>query len=749
MLDSRHSALCLLLLVVPSMATAEEVTLNFPKHSVGILTAVSKNNERDSFSRPAQGSISIVSSGLTLSLSLSENASKDLTFLRKLPLGALEELILNRGQIDADSLHHIVRQSGLKSLQFSGCEFSEDAFRGLACIDSLIDLRIPPASRADILDWIGKHKKLQRLFCYPSLDANALKAIGPLPDLQETSVVVGADPNKTLELLTECVNLRFLSLNFDRNQASGEAIPCQAVEGLEHIEELRWFYGTVDGESLKSLSKLPALKRLQFVQINPETNFTSGLGSLESLESLECSFAGDGDALGIESVSVLASLKNLKKWPKLHRLDAESLQKIAACPWIEGLTLFGLAKNTPESYLCDALRKLPCLQRIDLQNLPLSDRDLESLAGANQLESIRLFSTQVSGSGFHSLVDLPRLNEISWFGGFADDSPIPPDLSSLPSLAALKSVDIAGAFVPSDLVPLGQCTGLLKIRLWGEGFADDSVAMAIAGLPKLKRLSLSDNSVITDAGAMALAECESLEEVLVGGFFTLKGARALATLPRLRRLSARSMNVSVPDFAEFKRELTGIPFVSGGRQPRTSIVQEANGQLRKKLPGKDLIHIGEDGILRKKGRGDKTLRTAMDAMEGRPAAALASASTDLRQQLEQARGNVILLDFWGTWCGPCRSQIKKLQEIESKYRQQGFEIIGIHTAKWSDRLEGFMIEKDITWQNIVDESSEIKHAFEVPHYPSYYLIDRKGILRVALADPLGLMDAVDQLIAEE
>ena len=112
------------------------------------------------------------------------------------------------------------------------------------------------------------------------------------------------------------------------------------------------------------------------------------------------------------------------------------------------------------------------------------------------------------------------------------------------------------------------------------------------------------------------------------------------------------------------------------------------------------------------------------------------------------RGKVVILDFWGTWCGPCRMQIGELKQLFTKYHEQGLEIIGVHTESGAKELEEFVKKRGVPWLNIVDSDDEIGKVFQVPHYPSLYLVDRAGILRVALVHPLGLEQAIVSLLEQ-
>ncbi|MDZ7806218.1 MAG: TlpA family protein disulfide reductase [Gracilimonas sp.] len=98
-------------------------------------------------------------------------------------------------------------------------------------------------------------------------------------------------------------------------------------------------------------------------------------------------------------------------------------------------------------------------------------------------------------------------------------------------------------------------------------------------------------------------------------------------------------------------------------------------------------------------------------------------------RLSDLRGKYVMIDFWGTWCGPCLEALPTIKEAYEKYGGENFEIVGIANEPSLERFENFVDREDLKWPQIAEiyeENNEIQELYSVNSYPSYYLLNPDG-----------------------
>ena len=100
-------------------------------------------------------------------------------------------------------------------------------------------------------------------------------------------------------------------------------------------------------------------------------------------------------------------------------------------------------------------------------------------------------------------------------------------------------------------------------------------------------------------------------------------------------------------------------------------------------------------------------------------------------RLSDLRGKkVVLINFWATWCPPCRSEMPTMQQIYTEYKGKGFEILAINIEPDSkDEIRDFMKELRLTFPVLLDSDMKVTRTYRLIGLPVSMLIDRQGIIR--------------------
>lgn len=121
---------------------------------------------------------------------------------------------------------------------------------------------------------------------------------------------------------------------------------------------------------------------------------------------------------------------------------------------------------------------------------------------------------------------------------------------------------------------------------------------------------------------------------------------------------------------------------------------------------------------------------ALDA--GAPLPALAAPSLDNPQRevvLASTRGNVVYVDFWASWCGPCRQSMPLLDAFQKRFGAQGFRVIGVNKDVSAADAQRFLRSVPVGFTLVQDAGDALARAFDVKAMPSGYLADRRGVVR--------------------
>jgi thiol-disulfide isomerase/thioredoxin len=93
------------------------------------------------------------------------------------------------------------------------------------------------------------------------------------------------------------------------------------------------------------------------------------------------------------------------------------------------------------------------------------------------------------------------------------------------------------------------------------------------------------------------------------------------------------------------------------------------------------------------------------------------------------RGKVVLVDFWGTWCPPCRESVPILRNLNKKYVGKPFQLVSVSSDDDEDVWKTFIKAEHMDWPEYIDLSGDVLHAFKVESFPTFVVLDKDGVIR--------------------
>jgi peroxiredoxin len=97
--------------------------------------------------------------------------------------------------------------------------------------------------------------------------------------------------------------------------------------------------------------------------------------------------------------------------------------------------------------------------------------------------------------------------------------------------------------------------------------------------------------------------------------------------------------------------------------------------------------------------------------------------------LSDLRGDVVMINFWATWCGPCRQEMPHLEALHQRYHDLGFTLLGVNVEENSRLSDKFLEETPVTFQILFDPENTVSNLYNVVAMPSTVLVDREGNMR--------------------
>ncbi len=98
-------------------------------------------------------------------------------------------------------------------------------------------------------------------------------------------------------------------------------------------------------------------------------------------------------------------------------------------------------------------------------------------------------------------------------------------------------------------------------------------------------------------------------------------------------------------------------------------------------------------------------------------------------RLSEHRGEVIFINFWASWCGPCRQEMPLLDKLHARYADAGFKVVGISIDEEQTEADALLKKIPVSFPVLYDSESSVSQLFDVDAMPTSVLVDRNGNMR--------------------
>jgi peroxiredoxin len=234
-------------------------------------------------------------------------------------------------------------------------------------------------------------------------------------------------------------------------------------------------------------------------------------------------------------------------------------------------------------------------------------------------------------------------------------------------------------------------------------------------------------------------------------------AQALASLSKKNdalRAADKAMQLATNDAGRAQvHSLRGFALASGSPDAKTLKEEEAEYRQASQLdPAQPEYHLRLGMTLMKESQDEEGKKEIGQFLQLDPRGRYAEYAHKLMENPRRARedyapefavttlqgetvslngltGKFVVLDFWATWCPPCRSSVGELKELTRKYPRDRVVLISVSVDKEEDKWREFVAKKEMDWHQYRDPEGTIQRTFGIHAFPTYIVIDPEGIIR--------------------
>ena len=110
--------------------------------------------------------------------------------------------------------------------------------------------------------------------------------------------------------------------------------------------------------------------------------------------------------------------------------------------------------------------------------------------------------------------------------------------------------------------------------------------------------------------------------------------------------------------------------------------------------------------------------------------------SDHQVRLNQFRGQVVVLNFWATWCPPCMQELPSMMDMQNQLRSRGVVVLGVSIDVDDDAYHRFLKQRGVNFVTVRDPEQKVAGMYGTSGWPESYIIDRQGVLRRKVVGPI-------------
>ena len=101
----------------------------------------------------------------------------------------------------------------------------------------------------------------------------------------------------------------------------------------------------------------------------------------------------------------------------------------------------------------------------------------------------------------------------------------------------------------------------------------------------------------------------------------------------------------------------------------------------------------------------------------------------INMRLQELKGQVVMINFWASWCGPCRQEMPLLEQIYSRYQPAGFTLLSVFTEPDNNKADNFLKDVPVSFPVLYDGQQTVSELYDLDSMPYTIIVDRNGNMR--------------------